>query len=233
MRIHPALAAIGCTSALIASAITALPSPARACGGFFCDNLDPVVQTAERILFRVNADDTVTTIVEIQYQGPPSQFAWVLPVAPGLTVEDITTAPAGLFDALEERTAPVFMLATSNDTTKLPPELTRQGRFDETFFVDLPDLGAREHLFRLQLARRGRHHDRFDCAALAAATEGFSGAEIEQSVTNALYAAFAAGREIETSDIASEAAATRSLSVVNPQAIATIRAWGAEHARPA
>jgi hypothetical protein len=67
-----------------------------------------VVQTAERILFRVNDDDTETTIVEIQYQGPPSQFGWVLPVSPGLTVEDLGTAPAGLFDELERRTAPVF-----------------------------------------------------------------------------------------------------------------------------
>lgn len=68
----------------------------------------PVVQTAERILFRVNDDDTVTTIVEIQYQGPPANFAWVLPVGPGLNVEDLGTAPAGLFDELERRTSPVF-----------------------------------------------------------------------------------------------------------------------------
>ncbi len=103
----PRIASIGLLT-LTSVAAASFPGRAQACGGFFCDNLDPVVQTAERILFRVNADDTVTTIVEIQYQGPPSQFAWVLPVAPGLTVEDITTAPAGLFDALEERTAPVF-----------------------------------------------------------------------------------------------------------------------------
>jgi hypothetical protein len=94
--------------ALTSVAAASFPGRAQACGGLFCDNLDPVVQTAERILFRVNADATVTTIVEIQYEGPPSQFAWVLPVAPGLTVEDISTAPVGLFDALEERTGPVF-----------------------------------------------------------------------------------------------------------------------------
>ena len=64
----------------------------------------PVIQTAERILFRVNDDDTVTTIVEIQYQGPPANFAWVLPVGPGLNVEDLGTAPAGPFDELERRT---------------------------------------------------------------------------------------------------------------------------------
>lgn len=134
---------------------------------------------------------------------------------------------------MQERTSPVFLLATSNDITKLPPELTRQGRFDETFFVDLPDRVAREHLYRLQLARNGRDHTAFDCALLAEATDGFSGAEIEQSVTNALYVAFGAGREVTTADIAGEVAATRPLSVVNPHAIQSIRAWGDAHARPA
>ncbi|MCW2922723.1 MAG: ATPase [Thermoleophilia bacterium] len=134
---------------------------------------------------------------------------------------------------MQDRPAPVFLLATSNDTTKLPPELTRQGRFDETFFVDLPDAAAREHLYRLQLARRGRDHAGFDCAALATASDGFSGAEIEQSVTNALYAAFAAGREVTTQDVLGEVAATRPLSVVSPEAIERIRQWGADHARPA
>ncbi len=134
---------------------------------------------------------------------------------------------------MQERPHPVFLLATSNDITKLPPELTRQGRFDETFFIDLPTPVAREHLYRLQLARAGRHHDQFDCATLAAATEGFSGAELEQSVTNALYAAFAEARELTTQDIAREVAATRPLSVMSPEVIGRIRDWGSRHARPA
>jgi SpoVK/Ycf46/Vps4 family AAA+-type ATPase len=134
---------------------------------------------------------------------------------------------------MQERPRPVFLLATSNDITKLPPELTRQGRFDETFFVDLPDARSREHLYRLQLARNGRDHASFDCAALAAATDGFSGAEVEQSVTNALYAAYAAGRDVVTEDILAEARATRPLSRLNPTAIEAIREWGARHARPA
>lgn len=105
---------VGLVSACVAAS-WAYPGVAGACGGFFCDNLDPVVQTAERILFRVNADNTVTTIVEIQYEGPPSQFGWVLPISPGLTVEDLGTAPAGLFDALELRTAPVFTRPVAPD----------------------------------------------------------------------------------------------------------------------
>lgn len=134
---------------------------------------------------------------------------------------------------MQEHVEPVFLLATSNDITKLPVELTRQGRFDEIFFVDLPTPQAREHMFRLQIAGRGRNHAAYDCHRLAAESDGFSGAEIEQSVTNAMYTAFAQGRDLQTDDIAGELAATRPLSVVNPVAIDRIRAWGTEHARPA
>lgn len=134
---------------------------------------------------------------------------------------------------MQERPAPVFLLATSNDITKLPPELTRQGRFDEIFFVDLPEVADREHMYRIQLALSKRDHTKFDCAALARLTEGFSGAEIEQSVTNALYAAFAEGRDLNTQDIAREVEATRPLSQVSPEMIDKIRQWGLTHARPA
>lgn len=92
----------------LALGLTWAPSTAQACGGFFCDNVNPVVQTAERVLFRINDDDTTTVIVEVQYQGPPSNFGWILPVAAGITTDDLGTAPPGLFDALEEKTAPRF-----------------------------------------------------------------------------------------------------------------------------
>jgi hypothetical protein len=134
---------------------------------------------------------------------------------------------------MQERDAPVFVIATSNDITKLPVELTRQGRFDEIFFVDLPGTAAREHMFRLQLAGRGRDHTSFDCATLAAESVGFSGAEIEQSVTNALYAAFAEGGELQARHISRELEQTRPMSEVSPEAVARIQAWGSEHARPA
>ncbi len=134
---------------------------------------------------------------------------------------------------MQEREAPVFMLATSNDITKLPPELTRQGRFDETFFVDLPDASSREHLYRLQMARNRRAHDRYDCPAFAAASEGFSGAEIEQSVTNAMYRSFGEQRDLTNADVLAETGATRPLAALNPAAIDAIRNWGTTHARPA
>jgi hypothetical protein len=99
----------------LASALTLVPRPAKACGGFFCNNVTPVVQTAERILFRVNDDCTITTVVEVQYEGPPGNFGWILPVPEVIEPDDIGTAPPGLFDTLEEHTAPVFVEETYED----------------------------------------------------------------------------------------------------------------------
>jgi len=89
-----------------------LSAPAFACGGFFCDaqpDVQPIVQSAERVLFRVNPDDTITSVVEIQFQGDPIEFGWVLPLPDVIDVDAVTTAPAGLFDDLERLTAPRFI----------------------------------------------------------------------------------------------------------------------------
>lgn len=96
---------------ILIAALLLSPAPALACGGFFCDAvIDPVVQTAERVLFRVNPDDTVTTVVEIQFEGEPIDFGWVLPVSAAIDPDAVTTAPAGLFDELEELSSPRFVL---------------------------------------------------------------------------------------------------------------------------
>ncbi|MGB7288736.1 MAG: AAA family ATPase, partial [Candidatus Macondimonas sp.] len=94
---------------------------------------------------------------------------------------------------LAERTAPVFLAATANDIQQLPPELMRKGRMDEIFFVDLPETSAREAIFVIHLRKRQLDPGRFDHAALARLSEGFSGAEIEQAVVSACYGAAAAG----------------------------------------
>jgi len=96
---------------LIALALAlALTAPAHACGGFFCDNVDPVVQQGERILFRQDGPEMWTTFVEVQFEGPPSEFAWVVPITVEIDPEtQITVAPAGLFDELEDLTAPRFI----------------------------------------------------------------------------------------------------------------------------
>jgi hypothetical protein len=134
---------------------------------------------------------------------------------------------------MQERPAPVFLMATANDVEALPVELLRRGRFDEVFFFDLPDAAERARIFALHLDRRERDPTSFDLDALAGATEGFSGAEIEGVVVAALYHAFSERRPLDTAVVLAETETTRPLSRLRPEAIATLRAWGADHARKA
>lgn len=126
---------------------------------------------------------------------------------------------------MAEHKAPVFMVATANAIQRLPPELVRKGRFDELFFVDLPDAGVREDIFRIHLQRRELEPATFDLAALAAASNGFSGAEIEQAVVSALYAAQARQQAVDQSLLLSSLQSTSPLSVVMAEDLAALRAW--------
>ncbi len=126
---------------------------------------------------------------------------------------------------MQEKKAPVFVVATANNISLLPPELLRKGRFDEIFFMDLPGAEERADIFRLHLQRRKRDPSAFDLGALARAAEGFSGAEIEQGIVSALYAAFSSRRELSTDDIYHELKATRPLSLVMKEQIDRMRAW--------
>ncbi|MDB4871268.1 MAG: hypothetical protein JWL97_2272 [Gemmatimonadales bacterium] len=126
---------------------------------------------------------------------------------------------------LQERRGDVFVVATANDIGRLPPELVRKGRFDEIFFVDLPTPDVRDSIFRLHLERRRQAMAGFDFPALAAASEGFSGAEIEQVVVSALYAVFAAGGTLHMEDLSAEIARTRPLSTTMQERIQALRDW--------
>ncbi|MGH7356688.1 MAG: AAA family ATPase [Candidatus Rokuibacteriota bacterium] len=126
---------------------------------------------------------------------------------------------------LQDRKAAVFVVATSNDISALPPELTRKGRFDEIFFIDLPTPDERKEILSVHLARRKRQPKLFDLDNLAAALEGFSGAEIEQAIVSALYTAFTRGVELSTQIVYEEIKATRPLSVTRREEIDTLRAW--------
>ncbi|MFO0872451.1 MAG: AAA family ATPase [Phycisphaerales bacterium] len=132
---------------------------------------------------------------------------------------------------LSEKTKPVFVLATANDISQLPPELLRKGRLDEIFFVDLPALAERRVIVRIHLAKRGRDAANFDVEALAVAADGFSGAEIEQAVISALYDAFALGRELTTDDVLQAMRETVPLSRTMSERIASLRAWADGRAR--
>ncbi|HSW13367.1 MAG TPA: AAA family ATPase [Solimonas sp.] len=134
---------------------------------------------------------------------------------------------------MSERKARVFLAATANDISALPPELLRKGRFDEIFFVDLPDAATRETIFRIHLQRRGIDPARLDLPPLAVAAEGFSGAEIEQAVVGATYEAAAQQQPLSNTMLRDELARTRPLSVVMAERIAELRDWAASRTVPA
>jgi len=134
---------------------------------------------------------------------------------------------------MQEKTAPVFVVATSNDISILPPEALRKGRFDEIFFIDLPDVEERREIFAIHLARRGRDPQNFNLNRLARQSESFSGAEIEQAVIAGLYDAFDAGRDLTDQDILSNLASSLPLSHTMEYQVGELRNWARTHARPA
>ena len=135
---------------------------------------------------------------------------------------------------LEERRAPVFVAATANDVTGLPPEFTRKGRFDEIFFVGLPGEAERRTIFQVHLDRRGRDAAGFDLDALARASVDFSGAEIQEAVITGLHQAFADNeRSLHTDDILAAIQATMPLSRSRGQELAGLQAWAERNARAA
>lgn len=133
---------------------------------------------------------------------------------------------------MSEKTAPVFIIATANDISALPPELLRKGRFDEIFFVDLPDGPEREQIFSIHLAKRKRQVSKFNLKTLSKTTDGFSGAEIEQVVVGALFSAFEAERDLQQKDLLGEAKNVVPLSVMMAEEIDELRTWAKMRTRP-
>jgi AAA+ superfamily predicted ATPase len=134
---------------------------------------------------------------------------------------------------MAERRSRVFLVATANQIDALPPELLRKGRFDEIFFVDLPDVATREELFALHLRKRKLDAAGFDLPSLAAASEGFSGAEIEQAIVSALFAAHAGNAPLSDFTLRTELKHTRPLSVLMAEQVAALRDWARGRTVPA
>ncbi len=132
---------------------------------------------------------------------------------------------ATLLTWMQDRESGVFLAATSNNIKVLPPEMLRKGRFDEIFFVDLPDAEVRAALFALHLKKRGRDSGAFDLAKLAASSNGFSGAEIEQAIVAGLYTAFSAKQQLSTEILIAEIQSTQPLSVTRAEEVQAIREW--------
>jgi predicted kinase len=134
---------------------------------------------------------------------------------------------------LSEKNAPVFVVATANDVSQLPPELLRKGRLDEIFYVDLPLDEERGEIFRIHLTKRNRNPEEFDLPALAAASPEFSGAEIEEAIISALYDAFYAKQELATAHVLATLSQTVPLARTMAEKITEQRNWASGRARNA
>jgi len=126
---------------------------------------------------------------------------------------------------MAERIEGVFIAATANDISQLPPELIRKGRMDEIFFVDLPDAKSREEIFAIHLEKRKQTSDSFNLTTLSEHSDGFTGAEIEHAIIGAMYAALSAKRDLLESDIIDELARTKPLSVVMRESLTQLKDW--------
>jgi ATP-dependent 26S proteasome regulatory subunit len=140
---------------------------------------------------------------------------------------------AAFLSWMQDRKAPVFVAATCNNVNALPPELIRKGRFDELFFVDLPNQSERKQIFSIQLSRRKRNPKDFDLDHVATAAKGFSGAEIDAAVQTALYAAFSSKQQLTTGNLLQALKTTVPLSTTRAEEIQELRAWARERAVPA
>jgi SpoVK/Ycf46/Vps4 family AAA+-type ATPase len=134
---------------------------------------------------------------------------------------------------LQEKQSAVFVIATANDVSMMPPELLRKGRFDEIFFVDMPSEAERREIIRIHLQKKKRDADGFDLDALAAASRGFSGAELEQAVVSALYDAFFEGAQLDTERVEVAVREVIPLSLTMKEKIDTLRDWARSRARSA
>jgi len=160
---------------------------------------------------------------------------WVDEIEKGLAVSDNDGGTSRrmlgtLLTWMAEHRSRVFIAATANDIAILPPELVRKGRFDEIFFVDLPDAGTRAEILAIHMQRRELKPQLFPLDEIAEATEGFSGAELEHLIVAALYAAHAEGEPLSTDHLMSELELTRPLSVTMAEPIAELRKWAESRA---
>jgi SpoVK/Ycf46/Vps4 family AAA+-type ATPase len=221
----------GCGKSLTAKAIAAqwgLPLLRLDMGRIFSglvgsseENLRRAIQVAESVAPVVLwIDEIEKGVAGIQSSGQSDG---------GVTARVMGT----LLTWLQEKTAPVFVVATANRIEALPPELLRKGRFDELFFIDLPALAERREILEIHVRRRGRDPARFDLDLLARRTEGFSGSELEQAVISGLYDAFAEGKELEQPHLERAVAESLPLSTTMREDIERLRAWARTRTRAA
>jgi hypothetical protein len=162
---------------------------------------------------------------------------WLDEIEKGLAVGDdddgLSRRVLGtLLTWMAEHKKPVFIVATANEISRLPPEMVRKGRFDEIFFIDLPSLSNRRDILAIHLRKRCLDPAQLDLDELGKATEGFSGSEIEQAIVSAMYTAHAQERDLTEADLLTEIHETRPLSALMSERIGELREWAADRTVP-
>jgi len=162
---------------------------------------------------------------------------WIDEIEKGFAASESDARSSRVFGSfltwLAEKRSAVFVVATANDVSRLPPELLRRGRFDELFFVDLPSQAERAEILAIHLRKHHRDPKQFPLDELAAAAERLTGAELEQAVVAALHTAFAASRELAGDDLSNALVQTVPLYETYEERIKELRDWARTRARPA
>lgn len=174
-------------------------------------------------------------------EGVAPSILWIDEIEKGLSGNQSGSSDGGVaarvfgtfLTWMQEKTSRVFVVATANRIDALPPELLRRGRFDEIFFMDLPDQDSRADIFRIHLRKRKRLESEFDINLLAQKSDGYSGAELEHCVVEGLFAAFHEGRPLTTQDIATAIETLVPLSVTYADELNRLREWAKTRARSA
>ncbi len=168
-----------------------------------------------------------------QAEAMAPNVLWIDEIEKGFSASGGSAADGGLsyrllgsmLTWLQEKKEGIFLVATANNLSALPPELLRKGRFDEIFFVDLPDPSERQEILKIHLAIRKQNFEEFDLEQLVQVTDGFSGAEIEQMIISALYRALYRKIRLDTETIIKEASSTVPLSKSRHEEIQKLRSW--------
>ncbi|HJZ94275.1 MAG TPA: AAA family ATPase [Gemmataceae bacterium] len=203
----------------------------------------PLLRMDPGVLYQKYIGETENRLREAlaQAQAMAPVVLWIDEIEKAFASAASTSADGGLSQRMfgtllswmQDHRSPIFIVATANDIEALPPELMRKGRFDEVFFVDLPSVGARRKILEIHLHRRGREPKEFDLGAIAAATDGFSGAELEQLIVAGMYTAFAKGEELADKHLLAERETTKPLARLMRERVVRLREWARDRCVPA